>query len=85
MSGKSVKYLVKINIDSSSRENPSIVGAGGLIQSHTSIQTVGFRAHLGVYLNIVVELQAVCFGLLHAWQEGFRKVVYELDTKVVID
>ena len=77
--------MVKINIGGSSRGNPDIAEARDLIRSHADIQIVGFRTHFGVCSNIIVELQAVRFSLLLAFQEGFRKMICKLDAKIIID
>ncbi|XVF30503.1 hypothetical protein REPUB_Repub16aG0063700 [Reevesia pubescens] len=77
--------IVRLNTDGASLENPGIAGAGGLIRTSMGEWSVGFRAHLGVCSNVAAELQAVRFGLLLAWNEGFRHIECQIDAKVIID
>ncbi|CAA0835161.1 Polynucleotidyl transferase- ribonuclease H-like superfamily protein, partial [Striga hermonthica] len=79
--------FVKLNTDGASFGNPGSAGAGGLIRDSVGNWLVGFRLHLGVCTNMVAEMEAGLnqIGLLLAWDEGYRKVICELDAQVVID
>lgn len=77
--------FVKLNTDGASLGNPGVAGAGGVIRDASGDWLVGFMLHLGVCSNMVAEMEAARFGLSLAWDEGYRKIVCEMDALVAIE
>ncbi|CAA0835623.1 Polynucleotidyl transferase- ribonuclease H-like superfamily protein [Striga hermonthica] len=77
--------FVKINTDGASRGNPGVAAAGGLIRDNAGQWLVGFMAHLGICSNTVAKLQAIRYLLELAWRYGYRRVVCEVDARLVLD
>lgn len=76
---------MKLNTDGAARGNPGVSVAGGLIRDNAGFWLAGFEAHFGICSNSVAELQALRFGLMLAWDEGFFNVICELDAIIVLE
>ncbi|XVE98827.1 hypothetical protein REPUB_Repub03eG0142400 [Reevesia pubescens] len=57
-----VSGYVRLNTNRASLGNPGVASAGCLLRTHLREWLVGFKAHLGMCFNIIVELQAVRYG-----------------------
>ena len=75
---------VKLNIDGAVTRNPGASSAGGLIRNDQGCWLKGFSANLGRSSNIAAELWAILLGLRLAWEQGYRRVVIELDAQVAL-
>ncbi|KAJ7981919.1 Ribonuclease H protein [Quillaja saponaria] len=74
---------VTLNTDGSSRGNPGVSGAGGLLRNSDENWLAGFAVALGVCSSTSAELWAVFHGLRPAWKLEFKKVMMEVDSKTV--
>lgn len=72
---------VKLNVDGSSFGNPGRSGYGGLIRNNSGGWLIGFSGSCGYSTNLNAELQAILYGLDLAWNEGYRNVECESDSK----
>lgn len=71
--------------DGAAKGNPGAAGAGGFLRQSSGNWLIGFMAHLGLCSNVAAELHAIRIGLQLAWDEGYRKIVCEVDALVVLD
>ena len=58
---------VKINVDRSSKGNPSLAGFGGLIKADDEKWIIGYHGFIGYVGNLLTKLLAMCHGLRLAW------------------
>lgn len=75
---------VKLNVDGCSKGNPGKVGAGGVIRDHMGSWIGGFARNIGTCSSVTAELWAIYVGLQLTWEKGFRNVVLESNSKVVV-
>ena len=75
---------IKLNVDGCSKGNPGLAGAGGVIRDHIGTWIGGFARNIGVCSSMTAELWAIYSGLQLVWDKGFRKVVLESDSRVVV-
>lgn len=61
-----------------------MAGAGGLFRDSNGHWLGVFQVFLGVCSNLVAELSALKFGLMIAWNKGFRRLICEVDAMVVL-
>ncbi|CAJ2636315.1 unnamed protein product [Trifolium pratense] len=76
---------VKLNVDGSSLGNPGRSGYGGIIRNNVGGWLYSFSGFCGITTNLKAELLAIVHGLSLTWSKGYTKVIYESDSKVVID
>ena len=76
----SLQGYVKINVDGSSRGNPSLVGFGGWIRGDDGKWIISYHGFIGYARNLLLELLAMCHGLRIAWLHGFRGNQCESDS-----
>ncbi|KAF7820661.1 ribonuclease H [Senna tora] len=69
----------KINVDGSSRGNPSKSGVGGLIRDSNGTMMAGFLVSIGFNDILYAELFVIKYGLELAWKKGCKKVICESD------
>ncbi|KAJ1436761.1 Ribonuclease H domain [Sesbania bispinosa] len=75
---------VALNMDWSSHENPGPSGFGGLLRDHLDNWLKGFYGHLVFSEIIQAELFAIRFGLLLAWEEGYRNIICWIDSMLAL-
>ena len=75
----------KLNIDGSTRSNPGMAGAGGLIRDHRGSWIGGFSRDIGFAHSLAAELWGLRDGLTLAKNLKIKKLHIELDAKVVTD
>ncbi len=75
----------KLNTDGSAEGNPGPAGAGGVIRDHTGGWIKGFSRKIGVTNSLAAELWGLRDGLILAHQQKIKRIIIELDAKVVID
>ncbi|KAL9304836.1 putative ribonuclease H domain-containing protein [Arabidopsis thaliana] len=75
---------VKVSTDGASRGNPGPAAAGGVIRDEDGLWVGGFALHIGVCSAPMAELWGVYYGLLIAWDQGFRRVELEVDSELVV-
>ena len=75
---------IKINVDASTLTNPGQTAIGGLARNAEGSWSFGFAKRLG-WGNITrAELFAIYYGLLLAWDRGFRDVFIESDSLLAV-
>ena len=77
--------FVKLNTDGSSLGNLVCAGFGGLIRGMVGEWILDFSSHVPWVDNLCVELLALRFGLMLAWQQGMRKVIVKWITWWFLD
>lgn len=75
---------VKVNTDGASRGNPGMAGAGGIIRGPGGDTLGMFSANCGSTTCTKAELLAAMRGVALAWNKGYRKILLEVDSMVVV-
>ncbi|KAI5351228.1 hypothetical protein L3X38_004119 [Prunus dulcis] len=75
----------KVNSDGSRKHARGYIGAGGLLRDQAGNWIKGFSVNLGVGSVIEAELWGIFWGLHLAWEDGFRTVEVECDSKSAVD
>lgn len=68
--------MIKINVDGSVNNN-GYAGFGGLFCDSQGDCLMGFKGSIGQAPILLVEFKAIQHGLILAWQEGYKKVLFE--------
>ena len=76
---------IKLNVDGCSKGNPGVVGADGVLWGKMGTWMGGFARNNGICSSVTAELWAIYVGLQFTWEKGFRKVVLESDSSVVVE
>lgn len=76
--------FAKLNVDGSFLPNSSVMGSGGIIRDTNGDWVVGFSCFEGNGNVLMAKLLAVKRGLLLAWDERLRQIIYETDSAEVI-
>lgn len=74
---------VKLNVDGSSRGNPSESGGGGIIRDSRGNVMAGAH-YYGQATNTIAECRALLDGLWMCRQLGSRDILVESDSKVIV-
>ena len=82
--GKPNQGWVKLNVDEASKHNLGRASVGRLIRNEYGQWIVGFITNLGHASNVAAGLWAIHMGLRSAWNSGYRKIVIESKSKVVV-
>ena len=77
--------ILKINTDGSSRGNPGQAGVGGVGRDTNGNVIFMFSIHKGVHSNNVMEALAIKVAMMQACSLGWRKIVCESDSQIVVD
>ena len=77
--------ILKINTDGSSRGNPGQAGVGGVGRDTNGNVIFMFSIDKGVHSNNVMEALAIKVAMMHACSLGWRKIVCESDSQIVLD
>ncbi|KAL9278245.1 putative ribonuclease H domain-containing protein [Arabidopsis thaliana] len=75
---------VKLSTDGASHGNPGLATAGGVIRGEEGEWLGGFALNKGICSAPMAELWGVYYGLVIAWERGFRRVELEVDSKLVM-
>ena len=75
---------IKLNVDGCSKGNPGVAGAGGVLRDNMGSWIAGFTRNNGICSSVTAELWAAYIGLQLTWDRGYRKVILESDSRVVI-
>jgi len=75
---------VKLSTDGASHGNPGLATAGGVIRGEEDEWLGGFALNIGICSAPMAELWGVYYGLVIAWERGFRRVELEVDSKLVV-
>ncbi|KAG7557811.1 Reverse transcriptase domain [Arabidopsis suecica] len=75
---------VKLSTDGASHGNPGPSTAGGVIRGMAGEWLGGFALNIGVCSAPLAELWGVYYGLVIAWERGFRRVELEVDSELVV-
>ncbi|KAG7558925.1 Ribonuclease H-like superfamily [Arabidopsis thaliana x Arabidopsis arenosa] len=81
---KSGESWVTINTDGASHGNPGPATAAGALREGNGTWLGGFALNIGVCTAPVAELWGVYYGLVIAWEGGFRRVILEVDSALVV-
>ncbi|KAK4274299.1 hypothetical protein QN277_017543 [Acacia crassicarpa] len=76
---------VKVSVDGAVARSSGKAGCGGVIRNHRGEWLIGFNQNLGMAGVVESEEWAILMGLRMAWEKGFRKVILETDSKIMID
>ncbi|XP_049399716.1 uncharacterized protein LOC125863741 [Solanum stenotomum] len=76
---------VKINTDGSALNNPGRIGAGGILRDQMGAMLLAFATPLGEGTNNQAEIGAAFFGMTWVLQLGYKKVVLEVDSQLLVD
>ncbi|XP_049381372.1 uncharacterized protein LOC125845930 [Solanum stenotomum] len=76
---------VKLNTDGSALSNPGRTGAGGIIREHNGEMILAFATPLGNGTNNQAEIGAAIFGMTWVLQLGYKSVVLEVDSQLLVD
>ncbi|XP_049378041.1 uncharacterized protein LOC125842768 [Solanum stenotomum] len=76
---------VKINTDGSALGNPGKIGAGGIIRDQSGKMLLAFATPLGEGSNNQAEVAATLFGMTWSLQLGYRNVILEVDSQLLVD
>ncbi|KAG7551702.1 Ribonuclease H domain [Arabidopsis thaliana x Arabidopsis arenosa] len=75
---------VKLSTDGASRGNPGPAAAGGVVRGEDGTWLGGFALRIGICSAPLAELWGVYYGLLIAWEKGYRRVELEVDSELVV-
>ncbi|XP_069154435.1 uncharacterized protein [Solanum lycopersicum] len=75
---------IKINTDGSALTNPGQIGAGGILRDREGKMVLAFATPLGEGSNNKAETAAALFGLSWALELGYRNILIELDSQLVV-
>ncbi|XP_015160335.1 uncharacterized protein [Solanum tuberosum] len=76
---------VKINTDGSALSNPGRIGAGGILRDQMGAMLLAFATPLGEGTNNQAEIGAAIFGMTWVLQLGYKNVVLEVDSQLLVD
>lgn len=71
---------MKLDVDGSSQGNPGKISFGDLITDNEGKWPVSFPGFEGIDINLLPELLAIKHGLVLAWNQGYRKIICNLDS-----
>ena len=71
--------FVKLDVDGNSQGNSRKIGLGGLVRDNEGKWLVGFSSIGGFDTNLLPELLDIKHGLVLAWNQGYRKIICNLD------
>ncbi|XVF40762.1 hypothetical protein PTKIN_Ptkin01aG0141200 [Pterospermum kingtungense] len=74
----------KLNVDGCSKGSDQAAGCGGILCDKSGEWVKAFTCKIGSCNAVEAELWAVYQGLRLAWIEGFRKVILESDSAMVV-
>lgn len=74
----------KLNTDGSSIQQRKVAGGGGVLRDGFGNWVVGFSIGFDFRSSVFAELSALRGGLIIAKSLGIKKIVVELDAKVVV-
>ena len=72
---------VKLNTDRCYKVNPGLASGGGLLRDEDGKWIKGFDYNIGICTVTMSELWAIYHGLTLAWNEGYRRVLVETDSR----
>ena len=76
---------IKININGASKGNPGLAGCGGIIHDEEARWIGGFTCNLGICGPFMAKMWGSFYGLKLAWELGFRSILLESDSKLLVD
>ncbi|CAA7059955.1 unnamed protein product [Microthlaspi erraticum] len=74
----------KVNTDGTSRGNPGLATAGGVLRDEQGSWVCGFALNIGICSAPLAELWGVYYGLLIAWERCVPRLIIEVDSEVVV-
>ncbi|XP_057836070.2 uncharacterized protein LOC131046358 [Cryptomeria japonica] len=77
--------VLKINSDGSSRGNPGHAGIGGVGRDSSGDVQFIFSEYKGLHTNNLMEAQAILVAMEWANQLGWRRIICESDSQVVVN
>jgi len=75
----------KLNTDGSALSNLGKIGAGGILRDHKGQMILAFATPSGEDTNNQAEMEAAIFGLTWSLQVGYRNVILEVDSQLLVD
>ncbi|KAG7591715.1 Zinc finger CCHC-type [Arabidopsis thaliana x Arabidopsis arenosa] len=81
---KPVDGWVKLNTDGTSRGNPGLAAAGGVLRQGDGSWYGGFSLNVGICSAPLAELWGVYYGLYIAWERKITRLELEVDSGLVV-
>ncbi|KAL5779739.1 hypothetical protein ACOSQ2_010476 [Xanthoceras sorbifolium] len=76
---------IKLNVDGGRSSDLGVVTAGGVLRDYSRNWMRGFAARKGIGSVLEAELWGLLESLKITWDRGFRRVIIETDSIVVVD
>jgi hypothetical protein len=77
--------VLKINTDGFSQGNPGPAGIGGVARCSSSEVKLFFLVYKGYHTNNLMEAQAILYVVEQCCLRGWRKIICEFDSQVVVN
>ena len=74
--------FLTLNTDGSIKGNMGHAGVGGIIRDHWGKWIGGFSFNIGITYSIMAELWAIREGLKFAWNNGYKYINLQVDSKL---
>lgn len=81
---KPPEQWITINKDGSALDNPGKIRAGGIIRGQKGKVVMDFSVQLCIGTNNQAELEASIFGRTRVLELGYRKIVLEVYSKILV-
>ncbi|XP_015075436.1 uncharacterized protein LOC107019451 [Solanum pennellii] len=81
---KPANQWLKVNTDGSALMNLGRLGAGGILRDKHGKLVMAFTTPLGEGTNNKAEIEAAIFGLTWALELGYRNIILELDSQLLV-
>ncbi|XP_057832730.2 uncharacterized protein LOC131043536 [Cryptomeria japonica] len=72
-------------MDGSSRGNPGHAGIGGVGRDSSTVVQFILSVYMGLHTNNLMEAQAILLALEYASKLGWRRIICEFDSQVVVN
>ena len=77
---------IKVNSDGALHRNPLRAAAGGLLRNDDEGEWIArFTANVGICSVLQAELWGAIYRLRLAWSMGYRRVILEVDNRLLVD
>ncbi|KAL4288301.1 hypothetical protein AHAS_Ahas19G0272500 [Arachis hypogaea] len=76
---------IKLNSDGASCGNPGTASYGGLLRDEMGHWVAGYYSNLRICSAFQAEIWGLLHGLKTAWELGIRRLIVDLDSKVLMD
>lgn len=77
--------VVKINTYGTAKGNLGVGGAGCVLRDHSGKWLVAPAQNLRIATSVIAKLWGLFQGLQLPWERGYRIVILDVDSNIVID